>query len=232
MTLLCTKAGDSSTLQPDLDMWRGGPATGEPGSPEWTFPNKCWRLPGAAIQQSSSSKAMPGSFDAVVANFGILHLGRPERAAAGFARVLKPGGRAALTAWDYPQQCPMVGVITEAVRASGVVAPPSLPAGPDFFRFASESELSTLLREAGLRDIRVRTLSFEHRISSADALWRGFAEGGVRNRALLMLQPEDVRRRIHGEFTRRLEPFRSGEGFKLPVSIKLASGSKAAGEAQ
>jgi SAM-dependent methyltransferase len=170
------------------------------------------------------------SFDAVVANFCILHLGRPERAAAGFARVLKPGGLAALTAWDYPQHCPMLGDITEAVRAAGVVAPPSLPAGPDFFRFASESEFSTLLREAGLEDIRVRTLSFEHRISSADALWHGFAEGGVRNRALLMLQPEDVRRRIQSEFTRRLESFRSGEGFNLPVSIKLASGSKPIGK--
>ena len=32
------------------------------------------------------------SFDAVVANFAVLHLGRPERAAAEFARVLAPGG--------------------------------------------------------------------------------------------------------------------------------------------
>jgi SAM-dependent methyltransferase len=32
------------------------------------------------------------SFDAVVANFCLLHLGRPEKAVAGFARVLSPGG--------------------------------------------------------------------------------------------------------------------------------------------
>src|SRR5260370_34663589 len=31
------------------------------------------------------------SFDAVVANFCLLHLGRPEKPAAGFARVLSPG---------------------------------------------------------------------------------------------------------------------------------------------
>jgi len=37
--------------------------------------------------------ALPdGSFDAVVANFLILHLGRPEQAAAELARVLAPGG--------------------------------------------------------------------------------------------------------------------------------------------
>jgi len=33
-----------------------------------------------------------GSFDAVVGNFLILHLGRPEQAIAEFVRVLRPGG--------------------------------------------------------------------------------------------------------------------------------------------
>jgi ubiquinone/menaquinone biosynthesis C-methylase UbiE len=38
------------------------------------------------------------SFDAVVMNFGILHLARPERAMSEAARVLRPGGRFAFTA--------------------------------------------------------------------------------------------------------------------------------------
>src|SRR3954454_11033676 len=37
------------------------------------------------------------SFDAVVANFALLHVGRPERAAAELARVLDVDGRVALT---------------------------------------------------------------------------------------------------------------------------------------
>ena len=36
------------------------------------------------------------SFDAVVGNFVILHLGRPEQATAEFVRVLRPGGRLGL----------------------------------------------------------------------------------------------------------------------------------------
>ncbi len=165
-------------------------------------------------------------FDAVVANFCILHLGRPDRAAANFARVLKRGGHAALTVWDFPEQCRVMGVMMEAIRASGAVAPASLPPGPDFFRFASDSEISLLLSGAGLQQIRVRTLNFEHQVASTDHLWRGFAEGGVRNRAFLMLQSEDIRRRIRSEFNERLEPFRAAHRFKLPVSIKLAWGVK------
>jgi SAM-dependent methyltransferase len=166
------------------------------------------------------------SFDAVAANFCILHLGRPERAAANFARVLKSGGSVALTAWNFPEQCRIMGVVLDAIRAGGAVAPASLPPGPDFFRFASEAELSSLLRGAGLQQIRVRALNFEHSVASPDQLWRGFAEGGVRNRALLLHQPEDIRRLIQDEFNQRLEPFRTPRGFKLPVSVKLASAVK------
>ena len=42
------------------------------------------------------------SMDAVVANFAILHFGRPERAVAEFVRVLGPGGSVALSTWDSP----------------------------------------------------------------------------------------------------------------------------------
>jgi hypothetical protein len=101
-----------------------------------------------------------------------------------------------------------------------------LPAGPDFFRFASDAEFLSLLSGAGLRQIRVRALNFEHLVASAEQLWRGFAEGGVRNRALLLHQREDILRLIHNQFNHRLEPFRTPQGFKLPVSIKLASAIK------
>ena len=51
------------------------------------------------------AEALPfpdGSFDAVVANFLMLHVGRPEQVVAEFARVLVPDGRLALTVWDVP----------------------------------------------------------------------------------------------------------------------------------
>src|SRR5262249_32374204 len=55
--------------------------------------------------QQADAHALPfadASFDAVVANFLVLHLGQPEQAVSEFVRVLAPGGRLALTAWDLP----------------------------------------------------------------------------------------------------------------------------------
>ncbi len=74
--------------------------------------------------------------------------------------------------------------------------------------------------------IQVQTLHFKHTVPSTDHLWRGFAEGSVRNRGLLMLQSDGVRRRIRGEFDRRLATFQTSKGYEVPLSVKLASGAK------
>src|SRR3954467_13962799 len=73
-----------------------------------------------------------GMFDAVVANFLLLHLGRPERAAAELARVLAPGGRVALTVWDVPAAARLNGVLVDALAEAGAGPPPGLPEGPPF----------------------------------------------------------------------------------------------------
>jgi ubiquinone/menaquinone biosynthesis C-methylase UbiE len=43
------------------------------------------------------------TFDAIVMNFGLLHLGRPDTAIAEAYRALKTGGRYALTVWAPPK---------------------------------------------------------------------------------------------------------------------------------
>jgi len=166
------------------------------------------------------------SFDAVVANFCLLHVGRPERVVAELARVLAHGGRLALTVWSTPDRARVFGLVPDALRAAGAESPPEIPVGPDFFRFSSDAEFSRLLSSSGLDEVGVRTIDFRHRIPDADHLWKGMLEGSVRTRALLRLQRPEVRGRIRAEFDRLLEGYRSGDGFDVPVSVKLASGRK------
>jgi len=55
--------------------------------------------PGLDFRQADA-QALPfedACFDAVVGNFAILHLGRPEQAVAEFVRTIVPGGALALT---------------------------------------------------------------------------------------------------------------------------------------
>ena len=167
-----------------------------------------------------------GSFDAVVGNFLILHLGRPEQAVAGFVRVLRPGGRLALTAWDLPERARFLGVFLDAVAEAEATPPANLPAGPDFFRFSVDDEFDALFREHGLQDRVVKTVAFTHRVATADELWDGLLGGTVRTSALILRQPEETRQRIRDAFNRLVAEYQHGDVLELPVSAKLASGRK------
>jgi len=165
-------------------------------------------------------------FDAVVGNFLILHLGRPEQAMAEFVRVLRPGGKLALTAWDFPERARFLGVFLDAVAEAGATPPDDLPTGPDFFRFSVDAEFDALLGEHGLEDRAVTTIDFDHPVASADELWDGLLGGTVRTSALILRQPEETRRRIRDAFDRLVGAYQRGSALELPVSAKLAVGRK------
>lgn len=166
------------------------------------------------------------SFDAVVGNFIMLHLGRPERAASEFVRVLVPGGRLALTVWDVPEEARVFGVFLDAVAAAGASPPEEIPVGPSFFRFSDEHEFDHLLRGQGLDEIEVETIFFSHSEPSSDALWSGLLGGTVRTSALIFGQPGNMQREIRAAFDRMVEQYRIDDRLELPVSVKLASGLK------
>jgi ubiquinone/menaquinone biosynthesis C-methylase UbiE len=182
--------------------------------------------PGVEFRQADAH-ALPfadGSFDAVLGNFAILHLGRPEQAAAEFVRVLAPGGRLALTVWDAPDRARFLGVLIDAFAEAGATPPEGVPAGPDFFRFANDEEFDALLRDQGLEDRLVETIEFTFSVASADEDWDSLLGGTVRVSALVLGQAEDTQLRIRDAFHRQMDEYRTADGFELPVSVKLGSG--------
>lgn len=91
------------------------------------------------------------TFDAVVAGYLLNHLPRPARAVGELARVLKPGGRLAVTIWDLPEQNPVLGLLGSVCAESGLTA--DVPAGPDPQRFADDAQIAELF--AGWDDLAV-----------------------------------------------------------------------------
>jgi ubiquinone/menaquinone biosynthesis C-methylase UbiE len=163
------------------------------------------------------------SFDAVLANFLVPHVGRPEHIAAELRRVLEPTGKLALTTWDVPERTRLLGVLVDAVAEAGAEPPADLPGGPPFFRFAEDAEFKRLLADVGLDDVAVQTVAYTHQIASGDELWEGLIGGTVRMRALVSAQPPDVQTRIKAAFDRLVRPYATDDGLELPVSVKLAS---------
>jgi SAM-dependent methyltransferase len=166
------------------------------------------------------------SFDAVVGNLAVMHLSRPERAMAEFARVLRPDGALALTAWADPSQHRLAGVFLDAVAEARAMPPADLPRGPDFFRFSDDDVFAAALRRQGLANVAVKDITFVQRFASADDVWDGVLGSTVRVSALLTRQPEAVRQRIRVAFEHLAECYRDGDGLAVPVAIKLAAARK------
>jgi len=184
--------------------------------------------PGVEFRRADA-QALPfedGAFDAVVCNFGLPHFGRPELAVAEGVRVLAPGGRLALTTWDAPAEMRMFGVFLEAVGEAGAGPPDGLPPGPDVFRFSDDEEFRRLFQGQGLADVEVRRIAFTHPVRSFEDFWRALQRGTVRMASLVLGQSEETRERIRAALERRLAAYGTDGRFDVPVSVKLAVGSK------
>jgi SAM-dependent methyltransferase len=206
---------------------RGAAVIGVDLSPEMVAVART-RHPGLEFREADAER-LPfpeASREAVVCNFGVGHFARPELVAAEFVRTLVPGGRAALSWWDGPARTRINGVFLDAVAEVGVVGVAGVPVGPPPFRFSDDAELRALLTIAGLEHVTVRTLTWTHRVPSADAWWEGGLHSLVRASASVLAQPPDVQRRIRAAFDRLIERHRGDDGFVVPVSAKIAAGRK------
>jgi ubiquinone/menaquinone biosynthesis C-methylase UbiE len=188
------------------------------------------RNPQATFVQASGSELpfADGSFDAVVGNNVIQHVGEPQRAAREFERVLVAGGRVALSSWDAAERSPFFAAVLGAVEAADVPSPREAPAGPSFFQFTDDAVFRVLLEDAGFEAVAVESIAAEIPIASADELITALAEGTVRVGAALRAADDVQRERMRELLEERLAEWRRGDGFAVPAPMKLASGAKPA----
>ena len=166
-----------------------------------------------------------GTFDAVISSFLMPHVTDLPAVVGELARVLRPGGRVALTTWD-PEPATYLKALLDAIAEGGAVPPADMPAGPSFFQYAADDEFAALLSGAGLADPSVETVSFTHHVDDFDAFWAGMVGGTVRASAVIVSQPADVQARIRELYERNLAPWRSGDGFDVDCSVKLGAAAK------
>ena len=91
---------------------------------------------GATVCSADDLPFGDAAFDSVSVRFGYMFFPDVVKATAGFARVLKPGGRVCSSVWAGPGENPWTAIAMQAVAAGAVVAPPG-PDGPHMFRCAA-----------------------------------------------------------------------------------------------
>jgi SAM-dependent methyltransferase len=178
--------------------------------------------------QAGDAEALPfpdGGFDAVVMSFGLLHLGRPDRALAEAHRMLRPGGRIGFTVWAKPEESVAFGIVLRATERHGRLDVP-LPPGPPFFRFSDPEESRRALRGVGFENPEVVMVPQVWRLGSLDALFEFMRGATVRTAGLLRAQTPEAQDAIRAEVGEAIRPYARGGSVELPMPAILASAVK------
>jgi SAM-dependent methyltransferase len=125
------------------------------------------RVPGGEFVQGDAAK-LPfddAQFDAAVSVFGVIFARPPERAAAEIARVVRPGGRVAVTTW--PPRGPMVGAVSLMREALARVRPQQGESFP--MDWGDPDGLRALLEPYG--DVEIAEHQLAHAPTSAEEFW-------------------------------------------------------------
>jgi len=208
---------------------RGARVTAVDASPEMAA------LAAAACLQAAVEVAVlpelpfpDGAFDTVVGNFVINHLGDPAAGLAELRRVLRPGGRIALTCWERTAMR-ATAVFGEAVAASGVPHPPDLPGSGPFLADADDRRAAfrELLADAGFGTAQARYLEWLHRVDPDD-WWASVVAGTPLTGSLIARQQSDAAAVIKGHYDTGVTPYAEpGTGLvALPAVAVLGSGRR------
>jgi SAM-dependent methyltransferase len=103
------------------------------------------------------------SFDACTFACGLMFCPEPEKAVAAIRRVLRPGGRFAISVWDHPRHNEFMMVFGRAVaEVFGAPLPRAGELGP--FRLADTDTLAAVFRAGGVpnANIESRPMVFQY----------------------------------------------------------------------
>jgi SAM-dependent methyltransferase len=179
----------------------------------------------AAVLDLERIDAPDASFDIVLCREGLMLVPDPARAAREILRVLRPGGRFAISVWGPRARNPWLAVIFETVSAAvGVPVPP--PGIPGPFSLDDAGRLEATLTGAGLADVVVGEVPTPYRAATVAEWWeRSAALAGPMAKRLAAL-PRGVRETLVAEAGEAVAPYATADGLEIPGVSLVGSGRR------
>jgi SAM-dependent methyltransferase len=164
------------------------------------------------------------SVDSVICRWGFMLMLDPQAALNECRRVLKDGGRLALSVWGGPEKNPWVTVTGMTVVQLGHQpgGDPFAPGG--MFSMSDPDTIRSMLSTAGFTNISIEEMPVDWTYSSFEEAWDFMTEvAGAIARVVKELPDAEVEK-LRSALEKNIESFRTGSGLTLPgVTINAAA---------
>jgi ubiquinone/menaquinone biosynthesis C-methylase UbiE len=179
-----------------------------------------WPNAAVAVEDGQALSFSNDSFDAVLCSLGLMFFPDPARALAGFHRVLRPGGRAAISVLTAPER-------SYNGRINVIVArhePDLAQAADRTFALGDATRLQQLFLDAGFLNIETSTEKHIFVLPTFDAYYGPFERGGGSTGQALASLPEATRHAVREEMRQALGD--AGGPVEIEVETRIASGRR------
>jgi SAM-dependent methyltransferase len=156
-----------------------------------------------------------GSVDGVLCQSTYMLVADPAAALAETRRVLRPGGRLALSVWGAPERNPWVSIGGMILAERGHLPPPE-PGSPGVFSLASEKRTAALLDGAGFGSVRTEQVPVRFAFPDLADYERWLLDVSGPFAAVVRGLAEAEREVLRRRLTEAFEPFSADEGYALP----------------
>ena len=162
------------------------------------------------------------TLDGVLCRWGFMLMADPEAALRQCRRVLKPGGRLALAAWEGPEANPWSSVPQAELRRRGLAEAPD-PGAPGQFAWARQETIAETLQAAGFVDFELDSVGFVMAYDDVEHWWESQLDLSRSFSDAVASAPPSVRAEVRDALTGAAAKYATADGrLEIPARTWVA----------